>query len=590
MLLMPGMMRLYTLPKKDKAREKNDNTITVHALEGPLREYMRRMGHRNVWQMLEPLASLQYNSGTPHSILRDFAPLASLYVQVCRKGILPSLKHRQALQKLNAENVIGQGKLRINFTDLSDEVFVDQIDDRIRVLLKHFRICVSNSIGVQKQRRLYANLEPQAYDLVSQVFAEFSDVTCVTAPVANGTLAIEDTPTPAMQLAQQAVDSQDSMACDDLNGSSESTSLAMPLPPMPLSVSSWGDTGYTVDAIADGSAYGTLAGGTLANEPSDATSAGDASDGATSAKYSPDAIVDSSANGPSGVTSAGGPSDVTSASDPSAVTSAGGISNGAGIEWFGDFFLTAADAQMMMDSLEEGPKFQEESHNSICIKNMQERKGKRKKKAKNNDSTRSTTDGQKKKASKKKKAATQDVDDATCVTDTTSSTTDGQKKKASKKKKAATQHVDEPSGATTTSSTDVWPPVVKGVSEYTVCGLAKNLWVKKLIVADDKKPVRQRVGALPVVYSKVLLPPGVTKLNMRHFYTEEQIAYRKNYASICYAQARKAALQMGCSDQVALQAAQLVHQETVLRYDMGNTFLRDVLKYTTTEAEDVWRY
>ena len=161
--------------------------------------------------------------------------------------------------------------------------------------------------------------------------------------------------------------------------------------------------------------------------------------------------------------------------------------------------------------------------------------------------------------------------------------------------------MDEARGVTNaTSSTkkakkdaadDVWPPVVDGVSEYTVFGIDTDRWVKHLTVADDKNPVMQKVGALPVVYSKVLLPPGVTKLNMSHFYTQEQIAFRKNFASSSYSQARKSALQMGCTDEVAIKAAQLVHRETVLRYDMHHIFLTDVLQYTLrqmSEAEDVW--
>jgi hypothetical protein len=201
----------------------------------------------------------------------------------------------------------------------------------------------------------------------------------------------------------------------------------------------------------------------------------------------------------------------------------------------------------------------------------------------------------------KKKAAAQHVDDASGVTNTTSSTKGGQEKKANKKKKAATQHVDEASGVTSaTSSTkgghakkakkeaavDVWPPLVDGVWENTVWGINTDRWVKKLIVADDKNPVRHKVGAVPVVYSKVLLPPGVTKLNMSHFYTQEQIAFRKNFASSAYSQARKSALQMGCTAEVAIKAAQLVHRETVLRYDMGHIFLTDVLQYTLRQMSE----
>ena len=396
---MDGFMRFYSLPKKEKAREKNDSSITVHALQGPLRQYMAMVGHRNVWQMLDRLSSLQYNAGTPHhSILRDFAPLALLYVKVCRKGMVPSLKHRQALTMLNAESVIGQGTLKINFTDLSDDVFIDQIDDRIRVLLKHFRICVSNSCGIQKQRRLHATMEPEAYQLVEAVLAEFDEVSCVTAPVAvSATLAIEDTP--AMQLVQQAVDSQESMT--DSYGSSVSMPLSM-VPSMHLSMpSSLSDDGYTLDPIADGS------------------------EGATSAVTSKDPIAD----GSEGVTAL-----------------------------FENCLLTPEDAQRMMDALQEVPKFQEESHNTMCIKNMKERKGKRKNKSKKNGATSSTKDeasttwgGQEKNATKKKKAA-KHVDDASGVTNTISSTKGEQKKKKAKKKQKVAVDVTHTLTTTTTTS------------------------------------------------------------------------------------------------------------------------------------------
>jgi hypothetical protein len=414
------------------------------------------------------------------------------------------------------------------------------------------------------------------------------------------------------------------MACDDLHGSSASASHSMPLS-IPFSMPSFGDAEYTLDAIADGSAGAT-------------------SEGGTSAEYTSDAIVDGSANGPSDVTSVGGPADVISAGGPSA----GGISEGAtseGAAWFEDCLLTADDAQRMMDALQEVPKFQEESHNTICVKNMKERKGKKKKNVKKNGATSSTKDepsttcgGQEKKATKKKKAATQHVDDASGVTDTISSTKGEQKKKkATKKKKSATQHVDVTHSLTTTTTTsstkgeqkkkkkakkkkaahvdeatggtsatsstkkakkdaadNVYPPVVHGIFEATTMGIDKDRWVKKLYVTDDKNPVMQKVGSVPVVYSKVLLPPGVTKLSMSHFYTQEQIAFRKKFASSCYSKARKLALQLGAPDIVAIRAAQLVHRETVLRYDMDHIVLADVLKYTLIEceaedeAEDAW--
>ena len=198
------------------------------------------------------------------------------------------------------------------------------------------------------------------------------------------------------------------------------------------------------------------------------------------------------------------------------------------------------------------------------------------------------------------------MDDANCVTNASSNTKGEQKKKAkkTKKKKAATQQVDDEDGVTSaTSSTkkakkdaadDVWPPVVKGIQEYTVWGIDKARWLKNLTVADDENPVRHKIGSLPVVYSKVLLPPGITKLNMSHFLTQEQITFRKNFASASYSKARKLSLQLGASDTIAIRAAQLVHRETVMRYDMGHIFLTDLLKYTLkeetseSEPEDVY--
>lgn len=171
-----GVLKFYLLPKQEKARIKVDPSITSKQLEEPLRDFMKTQGHRNVWAMLEPLATLQYNSGTPCSILRDFAPLAKLYVKACKQGMLPSVKHKLALKELNTENCVGTGVLKINFTELEDDIFFDQIDDRVRVLLKHFRVSICNSSGIARQRRLYAVLGPESYSLVASVFSEFSDV------------------------------------------------------------------------------------------------------------------------------------------------------------------------------------------------------------------------------------------------------------------------------------------------------------------------------------------------------------------------------------------------------------------------------
>ena len=389
--MMAGLMKVYSLPKKNHAREKVDSSITVHDLQKPLREYMMQRGHRNVWEMLEPLALLQYNAGTPHSILRDFAPLALLYVKVCRKGLVPSSKHRQALQKLNSENVMGQGVLKINFTDLSNDVFIDQVDDRIRVLLKHFRICVSHSIGIGKQRRLNTLLEPKAYELVASVLSEFSDVSCITVPTA-GQLSIEDTPTPAIQLAQQAIDSQESMECDG------SSSLSMHFPI---------SDGMMADCATCDTSDGSLApGGPSAEYTSDVFTPEDGSlaPGGPSAEYTSYAIVDASTNGPpSGGTLTGCPS--TFGTSGSATNSEDALLEGA--EWFDESLLTPDDAERMMAALKQVPKFQEESHNAICMKNMKARKGKRKKPAKKNGPT-STKDEamgatDEKKAKKKKR-------------------------------------------------------------------------------------------------------------------------------------------------------------------------------------------
>jgi len=219
----------------------------------------------------------------------------------------------------------------------------------------------------------------------------------------------------------------------------------------------------------------------------------------------------------------------------------------------------------------------------------------------------SSTKGEqkKKKATKKKKSATQHVDVThSLTTTTTTSSTKGEQKKKKKAKKKKAAHVDEATGGTSATSTkkakkdaadDVWPPVVHGIVERTIWGdNNQDNCAKQLYVADDENPVTQKVGALPVVYSKVLLPPGVTRLTMNHFYTKEQIAFRKNYASTAYSQARKYAKSIGCTDEFAIQAAQLVHRETVLRYDMEHIVLADVLKYTLIEceaedeAEDAW--
>ena len=64
--------------------------------------------------------------------LAQVADLFEEYCEVAPNGVLPSKKNKAALSKIG-------DSVKINFTKKSEEDFCDMIDDRVRMLFKHFR-------------------------------------------------------------------------------------------------------------------------------------------------------------------------------------------------------------------------------------------------------------------------------------------------------------------------------------------------------------------------------------------------------------------------------------------------------------------
>lgn len=123
-----------------KVRTKADKNITVEDLKRPLLDFMKEMGSRDVYHLInQHMKSVSYTSAVKPSALVALAPLLKSYVGCCKNGVIPGGKHTVALQHLNAQAEPGMGVLKINFTDLEDVKFYDLVDTKIKTLMKQLR-------------------------------------------------------------------------------------------------------------------------------------------------------------------------------------------------------------------------------------------------------------------------------------------------------------------------------------------------------------------------------------------------------------------------------------------------------------------
>jgi hypothetical protein len=79
------------------------------------------------------------NPSTCVLLLLRLIPLAREYAKIVPNTKIPQTKHREALAKMNDEEVPGVGRCRLNFTTKSDAEFIDWLDMSIRVVLYMFK-------------------------------------------------------------------------------------------------------------------------------------------------------------------------------------------------------------------------------------------------------------------------------------------------------------------------------------------------------------------------------------------------------------------------------------------------------------------
>jgi hypothetical protein len=121
-----------------------DSNITVSDLMKPLADFMTEHGTRDLAKLTAcPVVGVSWKSAPCVRWLAGLAPLHAAYAKVAPNTLLPSKKHKVALERLHQE-------ASINFTKSSDADFFDMLDDRIRVAFKHYRELLQCSLTKER--------------------------------------------------------------------------------------------------------------------------------------------------------------------------------------------------------------------------------------------------------------------------------------------------------------------------------------------------------------------------------------------------------------------------------------------------------
>ena len=117
-------------------RLKVDPAIGVMDLERVFREFLRRQEDKNLFSHLVYPGGGTYGWKTSPNVqwISGAAELLVGFLKIAPNGVLPSSKVRMCLQRLLADPV-----LKLNRTEYCSEDLVDQIDNRLRIMLKQCR-------------------------------------------------------------------------------------------------------------------------------------------------------------------------------------------------------------------------------------------------------------------------------------------------------------------------------------------------------------------------------------------------------------------------------------------------------------------
>ena len=117
-------------------RLKVDPAIGVMDLERVIRQFLRSQEDKNLFSCLLYPGGGNFGWKTSPNVMwiSGAAELLVGFLNIAPNGLLPSSKIKMCLQRLLSDPV-----LRLNRTEYHSEDFVDQIDNRLRILLKQCR-------------------------------------------------------------------------------------------------------------------------------------------------------------------------------------------------------------------------------------------------------------------------------------------------------------------------------------------------------------------------------------------------------------------------------------------------------------------
>jgi len=117
-----------------------DSDLDVSTVVEKLELYLECKNSRDLWSLTAAIKNIR--NSTSSFDPADLAGVSDLFVallEIAPSGKISSLILKTALHKMNNTVKEPQGILKINFTNLDDEYFVEKLDERVRCGFSAFR-------------------------------------------------------------------------------------------------------------------------------------------------------------------------------------------------------------------------------------------------------------------------------------------------------------------------------------------------------------------------------------------------------------------------------------------------------------------
>ena len=148
------------------SRLKVDPAIGVMDLQKVLVQEMQRREDHNLWNSVKHPTNASWSWKTAPNMqwLAQARQLLCGFLEIAPNGLLPSSKLRLSLQRLVVDS-----SLKVNKTSYHTDDWVDQMDQRIRVLLSQLRALKKADTYVTSMRKATAGEKEAVDDILSQL-------------------------------------------------------------------------------------------------------------------------------------------------------------------------------------------------------------------------------------------------------------------------------------------------------------------------------------------------------------------------------------------------------------------------------------